>query len=556
MSLMIASSAAALALALQGTPQAHYQLSIEDAPDGRPHVTVELRFDGETDGSTRLHLPDEWGGEPELWNGIRGLSVEGAEISPGDEPFVRVLSHAPGAELVVRYQLVQDREGTPSYDQSNYRPILQPGYLNMIGYAWVVEPDPEVEREISFEVQTHALWAFGSDLEHGISTMEDLTRSVLVAGDFRVLETEIDGEAIRIGVRGENWPFADEEFAEEVGQVVAASHQYWGTPTEPYFVSMIPVEAPANSQSLGGTNLGDSFAFFATSNMDRDILREILVHEYSHNWMPSRLGGGIEGEQEPAGYWLSEGFNDYLTQRIGVLGHVWTAEWSIGSWNEKLQEYWTSPVYAEPNSTIVTNFWANRNYQRLPYLRGMMFAALVEHRIREATNGQRDLDDVFRLMLDNEAHDHAIAAFLPLVATVSGLDLSDEFRRHIIEGQPVEIPAGAFGACGEVVSFEQPVFVYGITWADRNDDGDQFLESVEPGSNAEAAGFRPGMKFLERVGGAYGDASQETVFRVEDNGEVRDIGYWPTNGETFPLQQIEVAENVDWQACHAVLAGQ
>ncbi|WP_412546822.1 hypothetical protein [Maricaulis sp. MIT060901] len=119
----------------------------------------------------------------------------------------------------------------------------------------------------------------------------------------------------------------------------------------------------------------------------------------------------------------------------------------------------------------------------------------------------------------------------------------------------MDIPADAFGACGEVVTLDQPVFEYGLTWGDPLEDGRRHLEAVDPGTNAARAGFLPGMFLIERVGGAYGDASQESVFRVEHEGEIREIGYLPTNGETFPLQQIIVADDVDWQACTRVLAG-
>jgi len=556
MSLFLTSGMAALSMAMQAAPLVDYQLTIEEGADARPIVSVELRFNGETDGSTDLYLPENWGGESELWNGIEALAVDGATISLGEAERVRVLTHLPGAELVVTYRVIQDWQGLPSAEQSNYRPILQPGFLHLIGNTWIAEPDLGADKQVSMSLHAPEGWALASDIDHGVSTMDDIMSSVLVAGDYQILSVDVDGATVRTAIRGAGWPMSEQAFSEEIGRVVQASHGYWGTPAEPYFVSIMPIGAPESWQSLGGTNLGDSFAFFATRNLDPAMLTGILVHEHSHTWMPLRLGGLLEGMEQPSGYWLSEGFNDFLTQRIGVHGGLWSAEQAITSWNGAMQEYWTSPVNTQPNSAITTGFWAERDYQRLPYLRGMMFAALVETRIREATDGTRDLDDVFQHMLNVQDGVNATDAFLPAVQAVAGIDLGDEFDHFIIQGNLVDIPVNAFGACGDVVTMDQPVFEYGLTWGEPTDDGQRPLEAVEPGSNAEAAGFVSGMTLIERVGGAYGDASQETVFRVMHEGEVRDIGYWPTNGETFPLQQIEVAENVDWQACHAVLAGQ
>ena len=213
MSLMMASSAAALAMALQTAPEVHYQLSITEGTDTRPVVTVELRFDGETDGSTDLYLPDNWGGETELWNGIQSLVAEGADISQGDQPRVRVLTHAPGAALTVRYQLVQDWQGVPNAEQSNYRPILQPGFLHLIGNTWIAEPDLGPDKTVTMSLQAPEGWALASDMQHGVSTMDDIMSSVLVAGDYQVLTTELDGAAIRTGIRGEGWPMSEQAFA-------------------------------------------------------------------------------------------------------------------------------------------------------------------------------------------------------------------------------------------------------------------------------------------------------------------------------------------------------
>ena len=91
-------------------------------------LQVDLRFRGEADGETDLRLPDEWGGQPELWRSIADVTaVAGATIANGETANERILTHRPNARLHVRYRVIQDFEGAPNARQGNaYRPVIQP----------------------------------------------------------------------------------------------------------------------------------------------------------------------------------------------------------------------------------------------------------------------------------------------------------------------------------------------------------------------------------------------------------------------------------------------
>ena len=105
-------------------------------------LQVDLRFRGDADGETDLRLPDEWGGQPELWRSIENVTaVSGATIADGAKANQRILTHRPSARIHVRYRVIQDFEGEPNARQGNaYRPIVQPGYFHLIGNAFMVTP--------------------------------------------------------------------------------------------------------------------------------------------------------------------------------------------------------------------------------------------------------------------------------------------------------------------------------------------------------------------------------------------------------------------------------
>ena len=553
MSTILASLAGALLL--QGAHPVDYAISISET-DTDSRVMIRVDFAGEADGETLLHLPSEWGGEGELWNLVRDLQVTGGDMEAGETPDQMIVHHAPGAPLQLVYRIEPDRPGEPSAEAGDYyRPYVEPGYVHLIGNTVFIAPDMDADTPVTVQIHAPDGWTLASDLEHGGLTRDALMESVLVAGDFRISEVAVAGAPVRLAIRGETG-IEDAAMMRALGDVVAANHAYWATQSEPYLVTVLPLSAPEGWMSVGGTNLGDAFAFFTTANATPDILTRILMHEHVHSWNPRLLGGSITGAEEPAGYWFSEGFTDFLTQRAAVRAGVWPAEAAIEAWNETFAEYGASPVREAPNADIINGCWTRADYQRLPYLRGMMFAGLVDHHVRTETDGAFDLDDVLLAMRTRDADRPAPLHFAEAVRQVTGLDISALMTRHIEQGEPITLETDTFGACGPVVTRDEPVFVYGMEGA-RNEAGEFVIVTVDPDGPAAPAGFEPGMVVEQRLGGAVGDALVESVLRVRTpQGETLTLSYWPTNGTSQSVTRIDsTAAGHDATACTARLAG-
>ena len=555
---ILAGLAAAMLAQAATPPEMHYRLAIEERPGAAADAQISVDFTGQADGDTLITFPSEWGGEGELWNNLAeiGVSGDGAELSPGETPYQYVVRHAPGAALTLSYRIVQDRTGHPTaVADDNYRPWVADSYVHLLGSTVFAKPEGFGEARISFSHEAPNGWTFASDLDHGVIAGGPLMRSVIVAGDFRIQRHMVNGAPVRIAMRGDVG-FDDESFAESVEMVVRANQAYWGDSGEPYLVTVLPLVTEPGRSSLGGTNLGDSFAFFATDNADTRTLLRILQHEHVHTWNPGRLGGGIPGAQEPSGYWFSEGVTDFLTQRVGVVGGVWDARTAIENWNEALAEYAASPLRDAPNDVITEQFWTSADAQRLPYIRGMMVAALIDHEIRTRTGGEMDLDDALRAMRSSAGDGPAPARFGAVTLGATGVDVSGILARHIEAGEPVLLPENAFPGCGVVETATEPVWDYGMEGA-YDQDGNFVLVAVDPDGPAAPAGFAPGMIILERLAGAVGDATVDSVMRVQTpDGEVRDLRYRPTNGETVTIQRIRVDEaEFDEDACADSLAG-
>ncbi len=558
---LLAACAVALLLGA-ATPPAdkvvHYRLTPELGPDGLKDLAVEIRLTGDADGSTRLHLPDEWASAHELWRQVRDVQVEGASLAE-DGPAYRVLTHAPGAAITIRYRVVTafDRDPAVGATVGNpYQPILRPAWFSVIGHAVFASPDGEQSRPADFRWGTlPSGWTVASDLDHGARgrrlMVGDIEHSTAVgAPDLRLIASRAAGADLRLAVLG-RWSLDVDAFATLLTRVVEAEHAYWGDRGEPFIVTMTPLVPAPGSTSLGGTGLDDAFAVFASSDSPLPLMRYLLAHEHMHTWNSSRLGGVRYGPDQPADYWFSEGFTDFLTQRVLLRSGVWSLEDYATELNQVLTAYALSPVRTAPNARIVADFWKDPQVQKLPYQRGLLLAMVWDDRLRRSSHGRRDLDDVFKAQLalargidqSRPGHPTAPDLFTAAWRRIGGPDLADDLRRLVGEGEDVRLPADLFGSCATIRTEQVPVFDRGFDLAATTKAGNVFV-GVRSDSPAYAAGLRDGMKIKGREAGKPGDSRVEYVYRVDDQGVERVIRFLPQGKDTVTLQSVVLAASM------------
>lgn len=529
-------------------------------------ISVALTFQGDEDGETLLRLPSDWGGETELWTALRGLAVDGAEIAIGDAPYLRVLSHEPSAVLTVRYEVIQDWEGTPGVQERNpYRPVIQPDYLHVIGWTALAYPNDADQTATTARLRiadVPAAWSSITDAEHpAADTLAELQASVWVAGDFRVLERDVLDAPLRVAFRGE-LDFDDEAFFEDLAGIIEANHEFWGDAAEEYLVTVLPLTVEPGRSSMGGTGLGDAFAFFISPDIERDMILRVLAHEHLHTWIPLRVGG-LSGDDEALDYWFSEGFTDFYTWRIGVRSGRLDRPAAIEALNRVLERNALSPARNAPNSVINEAFWSDQAVGQLPYDRGMLAALRWDRRIRAETDGRYDIDDVMHALHARwrEAGQGADAPsgarqFVDVVRETTGVDLSEDYEATIERGEDPLWPIDLIASCGVFSAPSQPVFARGFE-GETTEDGGYRVTAVDEDGPAWPAGLRPGMALdFSRSSGQRGDVSQPYVLQVVDGPAVR---YWP-HGETLvrvpQLMPDARLTAEDEPACLAALAGE
>jgi predicted metalloprotease with PDZ domain len=528
-------------------------------------LAVEIRFAGDADGETLLRLPGQWAGTDSLWKQVDELRVEGAASVRDDGGGTRVLTHAAGAPLVVRYRVRSGYTANPAFAYHKALPIILPGWFFFHGEGVFAMPDGRAEAPATFAWRGFpAGWTIASDLDHlegaRPGTANDVVESAAIGGpDLVVLRRQVGGATLRVAIRGE-WDFTPEAFADAVAAVMEAEHALWGDPGSPFVVTMAPLGGEGASYSYTGTGRGDAFSVASTPRFSLAEATRFLAHEYMHTWLAAQVGGGT-ANGEARGFWFSEGWTDFYAGRALLRAGRWTPADFAADLNRVLLRHANSPVRQAPNSVIPERFWTDPHVNQLPYDRGHLLALLLDYQIRRHTRGRADMDDVMlaqRTLARGDAQAgrsvDAGTLFPLAVRQAVGMDVAAELARHVERGEPVLLPADLFGACARVETVTQPDFHRGFD-IEATEAAGLVITGLDPTSPAYAAGLREGMRIVGRDGGVIGDAGVELVYRVDDAGTERVIRYLPQGKGRVTLQRVHLTLETASMDCGQVMSG-
>ena len=515
-----------------------YSLAPVMTDAGLTALAIELRFRGDADGTTLLHLPDEWAGTPDLWKAVSDVTAEGGTLS--GEGAVRSIAHQPGAPLVVRYRLASNGAAEPGPGYHKAQPIVRPSWFFFHGEGLFATPEGRDDAPASFRWTGWPVgWKLASDLDHLASrpgTVADIVESAGIgAPDLELVERQVDGAPFRLAMRG-SWTFTPDALADRVAAVMHAENAYWGDKGRAFFVPVAPMVPEGLGRSTNGTGRTDGFAIASTTNYRLEDAAQFLAHEYMHSWVPREIGGQL-ADNEAEGYWLTEGFVDFTGARALVRSGIWSIEDYATAQNEVLMRLATSPARALDNKTLAARFWSDGSAQQMPYDRGNIFALWADTQL----SGKGGIDAVLKRQRQMAKVANSAGApllFPTAVREVTGVDLRDAIARHIDRGEPILLPAKI--ACLDVATVDRPAFHRGFD-VDATVAAGNVIAGVDPAGNAHAAGLRDGMKLVRREAGEIGNPDVEIAYRVADaKGTERVLRWRPVAPRPVRLQQLVV----------------
>ncbi|HEX8392148.1 MAG TPA: hypothetical protein VF665_07345 [Longimicrobium sp.] len=561
---MLAILAAAAVLATPPSDSVHYSLSPVMRDGALQALAVEIRLAGDADGETRLLLPDEWAGSDSLWQNISGLTVDGATAVREEGGVSRILSHRPGAPLVVRYQVNSPYDEDPGFNYHKGLPVIRPGWFFFNGEGVFATPNGRMESPASFRwTGVPAAWKVASDLDHLSSarpgTVNDIVQTTGIgAPDLAIATHPVGGALLRVAMRGQ-WEFTAEEFARSAAAIMNAENRMWGAPGRPFLITLGALGGTGSGLSYMGTARGDAFAVASTPGFNLRDAARFLAHEYMHTWFAPALGGSPD--HEASGFWFSEGFTEFYAARVLLREGLWTPREYVDHLNSKLLRNASSPVRGATLAQMEAGYWTDGNLQLLPYDRGHLGALVWDARLRAATGGRVGVDEViaeqYRTAARNGTGAGRVSApelFVRTVREMAGVDLRDDIARMMERGEPIVLPADAFGACARVDTASQPTFSRGFDARATNAAGG-VLAGVDSAGPAFAAGMRNGMRLIRREPGVFGDATVALAYRVADESGERVIRYLPAGTGRVHLQRVTLTAEGETPQCRRLMAG-
>ena len=322
-----------------------------------------------------------------------------------------------GGDLTVRYRIkpaAKEREWRQSW-----KPFLTPtggmvGDLHMLTYVIGDE-----KRAARLTLDMPAGWKAVSGLASTddprifAGTVELLLDSPVLVGDVREWKFTVAGvpHTVAIWSHGDAKPADAEPIIDGIQKLAEQAIRAFGKPPYPRYAFLLENGGQAALEHRSSLNVGVSRELndtFAT-----------VAHEYIHVWnlmdvRPRERVGLKYKFAEPTGVlWWSEGatifFSDLIVRRARLLGEGRTRLQRLES---LIARYLSAPGYSTLSAETVSrgdshpdllgDNWAGT------HLQGEILVTMLDLKIRDATDGQRRLDDVMRLLASRFDADRGI----------------------------------------------------------------------------------------------------------------------------------------------------
>lgn len=315
-----------------------------------------------------------------------------------------------------------------------------------------------VELPPGWESSHSGLDAGAGPHRYAAEDFETLVDSPILAGDFQVREFAAAGKPHFLVDAGSLGAWDGGRAARDARKIVETFQRMWGAaPYERYtFFNLI-------GGGWGGLEHRNSSVLMTArrpaSNRAAHLKWLSLVsHEYFHVWnvkrlRPRALGPfDFERETHTRDLWIAEGVTSYYDD-LGVRrAGLSTDEEYIERLSEQIETLQTTPGrLAQSLSESSFDAWIkfykpnenSKNSQVSYYNKGTLAAFLLDMRIREASGGEKSLDDAMRLAYARFSGDEGYRSedFRRTVSEVAGEDLSAWFRRVVDSTEELEYAA-------------------------------------------------------------------------------------------------------------------
>ena len=407
-----------------------------------------------------LKVPITYAGVPDIALHTEQLSVRDArgEIAltitddapnPGGFPFYRHYRAARAVQFPLTYSYRAKAPRT-SFRGAPFGLLAAYGGVSGAGAGFLVLPeiDAPTTSTVHWDLTdlapgSRAAMSLGDgDLSH-VGPAADLQQSWIMAGPIGRYPATGDAPFMATWLGTPAWEVEPEmRWAAEMYAFLGRSYKYLN-PLPPYRV-FVQVGTFRGGTALASSFLGGAAPRAPSAAATGESPRQSYTHEMGHLFV------GAVDAPDGISSWFSEGLNTYYTRLLPMRGGFTTVEAYGREINKDFTEYWMSPSRNLSADSIVKVGFNDNTIRHMPYVRGSLYFADLDVKIRNYSRGRRTLDLMLGELFVARAagtpitHDRWIAA----VVREAGLSAKDDFEHVILLGDRTLLPSSnAFGAC-------------------------------------------------------------------------------------------------------------
>ena len=439
---------AASSVALGVAPPVSYKIRVD--PSDTAGYDVEMRFTT-TAPTVRVAMAAHPEYDDRYWRYIENFTAESrGRALPIDKPEDAVWQiNGAGGELIIKYRLHLPPQNGPVRDA--WKPFLTPnggmvGDLHSLMYLV-----GEESRPAQLTLDMPADWKAASGLEPTknprtfTGSTELMLDSPVLIGTVQEWKFSVAGvpHTMAIWSPPDAKPYDADPLLDGIKRLAQQAVNAFGKPPYPRYTFLFQAGGQAALEHLTSVNLGLS--------ADLNDLFEELAHEYIHVWnlmdvRPRERVGVKYRFAEPTGVlWWNEGatimFADLLIRRAGLVGDRRSR---VQRLEAILARYLNAPGYSTRSAELVSRGDSHPlllgDNSASTHLQGEVLSTMLDLRIRDATNGSRNVTDVMRLLAAKFDSQHGInnADIEHALADVCRCDMQSFFRDHIYGAKLVD----------------------------------------------------------------------------------------------------------------------
>jgi len=440
-----------------------------------------------------------------------------------------IAGRAVSGDVTVRYRAPIDNTPPRRGSGPPYSLRTEGGGVSGVGNTFILLPEDDRDYRIALrwdltglDAGANATSSYGEgdvDLEAGKA--DRLSSTVFMAGPMQREPMPVSNTGFSAAWLGET-PFEAQPLMAWTHQLHGWMSRFFAEPGEPpyrVFMRYNPINAG------GGVALTRSFLVTYGQATDPADLKSTLSHEMIHTWT----------QWDGRGQWYGEGIAVYYQGLLPYRAGLITADDYLADINDTARRYYSNLLNDTPDDQIAPRFWEDSRIRVLPYDRGGLYFAVVNGKVRRASQGARSLDDLILEMNRRRRAGETVneAVWVALLTAELGED-GQALHVAMKAGELMLPEADDYGPC--FTRYVGRARRFDLGFDPKSLVGDvKTIRGLVPGSAAEQAGIRNGDVVTYAVAMDGVQSNQQAMLTLQ-----------VTRGEDrFPVTYLPRGEEVD-----------